>query len=509
MKILYSVLFTLIFFSSNGQVLKLNTLIKGKLIHYSPIVNESSDILGYFYVYDHGKASKDVFDYAYVLLDKNLNLVCSGDFQEVKWTSALFGSPKLGIEVEYLDNKICIKLCESNDEFFKYFLRYRFLDLKTNKLTENYQYRNDSLFYTEEIKRTLSNASVNKELVPAQGIGVFAYTVPERSDYKKLLKNNKSDMKMHMYDLNMNKKWEHKFDREGQLNFYKLYSDSSLLVLNVTNFALKSIKSPFHSIKALDANTGKELYDVTFSGNGQTIKAIDNVKTDGSMLVLYGRYGTKVDGEVLDDDEALGLFKTEINLKTCNIVNEKSISWLDIGQYLGYPMHKNGVNKRSYAKPFVHEFLKLSNNESIVVIENYADGRPIIRDLIIMKLDSNFAPITHEYIEKDNRIGLTASGKTIKRYGQFDYHFSQSLDEQDEILFFFNVNKKGTSYFSKTNEYNILSYLDQKFNYQKIELKTDMSQIYPMPAKKGYMLLLEIFKDESKGSELRLEKVNL
>ena len=154
MKILYSVLFTLIFFSSNGQVLILNTLIKGKLIHYSPIVNEKSDILGYFYVYDHGKASKDVFDYAYVLLDKNLNLVCSGDFQEVKWTSALFGSPKLGIEVEYLDNKICIKLCESNDEFFKYFLRYRFLDLKTNKLTENYQYRNDSLFYSEVIIST-------------------------------------------------------------------------------------------------------------------------------------------------------------------------------------------------------------------------------------------------------------------------------------------------------------------------------------------------------------------
>ena len=85
MRFIYVMTFTLCFTMSNSQVMKLNSFIKGKLIHFSPINNSNSDIYGYFYLYDMGKADKKTYDYEYALLDKNLNLVCTGQFQEKKY----------------------------------------------------------------------------------------------------------------------------------------------------------------------------------------------------------------------------------------------------------------------------------------------------------------------------------------------------------------------------------------------------------------------------------------
>ena len=58
MRFIYVMTFTLCFTMSNSQVMKLNSFIKGKLIHFSPINNSNSDIYGYFYLKNAKKRKK-------------------------------------------------------------------------------------------------------------------------------------------------------------------------------------------------------------------------------------------------------------------------------------------------------------------------------------------------------------------------------------------------------------------------------------------------------------------
>jgi hypothetical protein len=510
MRFIYVMTFTLCFTMSNSQVMKLNSFIKGKLIHFSPINNSNSDIYGYFYLYDMGKADKKTYDYEYALLDKNLNLVCTGQFQEKKYSS-LFGTTYLMVNVNYIHDKILIKIFETYDYSTELFVRYRYIDLNTNTLSPNYQFKNDSLLIGREINRTYASANENKDLEPAQGIGIFNNINISKYEYKDIIKKEEkyNNRKIFMFDDNFEIKWEHKIDKLGQVNLTKLYSDSSILVFYTTNYETKSQNTLFHTIKVLEAKSGLIRFEVLISGKGKSIKSFDKIHIDKDKLSLYGKYGEKINLDELLDIEAQGLYTLELDINTGEVIKDKSISWPEIGLYLKQPMYKDGKIKKTSASPFVHEFVPLSNGKSIVVIETYEVGRPILRDLIFLTLDDNFSPVENMYIEKNNRIKLKGSGSYLKLYNQFDYYFSQSLDEVDEFLFFYNVNKKGVNIFSKSNDYHILSYLNNKFNSQKIELKTENSQIYPLPAKKGFILLLEIFKDSQKSSELRLERINL
>ena len=288
MRFIYVITFTLCFTMSNSQVMKLNSFIKGKLIHFSPINNSNSDIYGYFYLYDMGKADKKTYDYEYALLDKNLNLVCTGQFQEKKYSS-LFGTTYLMVNVNYIHDKILIKIFETYDYSTELFVRYRYIDLNTNTLSPNYQFKNDSLLIGREINRTYASANENKDLEPAQGIGIFNNINISKYEYKDIIKKEEkyNNRKIFMFDDNFEIKWEHKIDKLGQVNLTKLYSDSSILVFYTTNYETKSQNTLFHTIKVLEAKSGLIRFEVLISGKGKSIKSFDKIHIDKDKLSLY------------------------------------------------------------------------------------------------------------------------------------------------------------------------------------------------------------------------------
>ena len=77
------------------------------------------------------------------------------------------------VNVNYIHDKILIKIFETYDYSTELFVRYRYIDLNTNTLSPNYQFKNDSLLIGREINRTYASANENKDLEPAQGIGIF------------------------------------------------------------------------------------------------------------------------------------------------------------------------------------------------------------------------------------------------------------------------------------------------------------------------------------------------
>jgi hypothetical protein len=510
MRILLAFIFLFSLVEINGQTVKLNTLINGKVIHSSTIVDSNEDIFGYFYLYDHGKSDKNIFSYRYVVLDKNLNLVTEGEFQEMKYSNFILGTLDLSIQVKYFKDKIWIRIFETDGSYDTYFERFRFIDLKTNELSRNYQFRNDSLLINKEIPRKISTIYTNRRIIPAYGIGFYNDVNVNIYDYKSYLKiDDENKRKILMFDDQFKLKWEYPLVKNGQINLEKIYSDSTILLLVATNYDSKSYKSVNHSIKALDAQTGLEKFEVGFSGRDKSFKIIKNAKVQNGKLFIFGLYGSKLLNVGLDVDETQGMFKTEIDIKTGEILSENSLSWKELGTYFSIPVYTNGTTISGSRCPFIHEFVTLKDGQSVCVIEYYQENTTKIRDIVFLKLDENLKPQFHERVDKENRIKIKSNGVGIKNYGEFDYYFSQALSTEDEFLFFFITNKTGTSFFSKKNEYNILAYLDGQFQHQKIELKTGESQVYPMPAKKGYMLLLEVFKEENKSSELRLEKINL
>jgi hypothetical protein len=507
MRILFAFIFIFSLAEINGQKVKLNTLINGEVIHSSTILDSNEEIFCYFYLYDHGKVDKNVFNYRYVVLDNNLNTVTTGEFQEIKYTNAIFGALDLGVRVKYFKDKICIRIFEFNSmgEFFE---RFRYIDLKTNELSPNYQFRNDSLLVNKEIPRKNINSAINKRIIPANGVGFYNDVNVSLYDYQKQFnKDEKKPRKIFMYDGQFKLKWEHILVNKGQINLEKLYSDSSTLLFLATNFETKSIKSKTYSVKSLDVHTGVEKFDITFSGNDKSHKILKNFKVINGKLILYGLYIPKLTGLFFKQIDAHGLFKTEIDLNTGKILSDHTLSWKELGDYFKIPVYINGESKSGNTCPFVHEFVILNDDESVCVIEYYVHKK--VKDIVFIKLDENLKPMLHERIEKENRTNISYDGSNFKNSGDFDYYFSQALSNENEFLFFFITNKSGASFFSKNNEYNILAYIDGKFEHQKIELKTGESQIYPMLAKKGYMLLLEVFEDKKKSAELRLERVNL
>jgi len=76
----------------------------------------------------------------------------------------------------------------------------------------------------------------------------------------------------------------------------------------------------------------------------------------------------------------------------------------------------------------------------------------------------------------------------------------------DLFVFYANNEKEGKRGKKKPDyKLGIVTYIDGKFENEKISLKTSDGQIYPMKAKNGYIMLREVSNNDV---EFRLEKIN-
>jgi len=136
MKKIALLLFVIISGLCFSQIVELKKLSTGKLADASVLYDRNNDdVYGYFYIFEKDKVSKTEYSYEYVLLDKNLNKVCSGEFKENLSFTKSYGQWYFSFSSVYRNGFISIGMIMKPNWYFIP-SKYRLLDVKENKLSD-------------------------------------------------------------------------------------------------------------------------------------------------------------------------------------------------------------------------------------------------------------------------------------------------------------------------------------------------------------------------------------
>lgn len=541
-----ALLFLMLLFSSAtySQVIELQELSNGELIQSQPLYNKTQDdIYGYFFIFKKDRLDKKEFLYEYALLDKNLNKVLSGDFTE-----------KLGdygkiIEVHgiYRDGYISFKIDEKLGRLAAPVrTRYRLLDIKENSLSDGFVLSKDlEKIYNEELK------SARESTVFTLWPNSFGYHLitplesnVESGMFSMVAKNGDIEARkrgVFYFDEKLNPVWSFDYNKNGtrkqyeEVTFLNNKNHSDVLVgrrlYNGTkNEKLREKGELFNTFLFFNKETGKLISELSPSGN----KKADGIEAkDVSSINIYLNSNEKVtflnrimSGKnkkfVLDEEKIIGFSKSEYDIVTGKELNRHFFTWDKLSEHLpineyGYIVEKGEPNSYLY----FHDALLKSNGNFIFITEQYKtltgsifiNGSQGVKvsDMILFEVDKNMNLVQYKRISKqakNTRIGIKMQGTDADKFGYFDYAGYQELGEDDYVFFYFNKQRPEDEG-KKQWVLGIVSYVDGIYKEQKLPLKSkEGSELSVASAKNGYILIIEKFKDRSKGTEMRLEKIN-
>ncbi|MBW3520409.1 DUF6770 family protein [Flavobacterium sp. NKUCC04_CG] len=542
MKKTLSLLILLLSSAIYSQVVELQKLSTGELIESQPLFNkEEDDIYGYFFIFKKDKIAKKEFLYEYVLLDKNLNKVLSGDFTE---KLGAYGK-LIDVSCIYRDGYISFKI----DERFVSIgaivrTKYRLLDIRENSLS-------DSFVLTESLEKdyTEESKSIKKSTVFTFRPNSFGYhlnTPLENNGDSGLHNINQMGYAtapsrakgIQFFNAQLNPLWSYSYNASGEKKQYEAVS-----FLNNTNHSdvligrryfhgsknedLLKKGQLFNSFLFFDKETGKLISEIAPYGlkkaagiQAKDISTIDvylNSNEKVSFLDRIMSEDTKT--FLLDEKKIIGFSKSEYEIATGKELNRNFFKWTQLAPHLsinehGYINEKGEPN--SYL--FLHDARLKSNGNLVFVTEQYKtlsgnafmngmEGVKIF-DMILFEVDKNMNLLQYKRIDKGTksvRNGVKMQGTIANYFSVFDYSGYQDLGDDNFLFFYFNK-QKPESGGKKQWVLGIVSNIDGSFTEQKINLKSkDGSELSIQPAKKGYIMIVE---NIGKTSEIRLEKIN-
>jgi hypothetical protein len=508
--------------TSFSQLVKLAELSAGKLVNGTELFDrETDDIYGYFYIFQKDKLNKTENLYEYTLLDKNLNNVSSGEFKESK----LYKGKSYSFTPVYRNGFISIGI--RDDGFLNLGnLTYRLLDIKDNKLSDDFTLLPDlTKKYNPEI--------VNKK----NEIVYFTY------------KPNSFGYTLYYWDFNkiyfVNEKldtiWSYSYNEGGRnideytsISFFDDYDKHNKNIV----VAFKSLEGKANDKKIkkgqqsnsylfFDKNNGKLLSEIFPFSRPSKVAEIKDVSInsyfvdEAKQTVTFISRTINSKKVIMDEDLIQGFSKTEYSLTDGKELKRDYFSWSQLSQYLnidedGYVREKDDPNCYLY----LHDVLKKDNGNTIYIMEENKPSATVkigsayrakVNDLFFMELDSNMKVVQFQRIDKEKKTVkevVPMTGSTIEELGYFDYSGYQDLGNDNYLFFYYNKQKPEDGG-KKQWILGIVSYIDGKFSEQKLPLQSeDGSDMLITPAKKGYIMIYETFKDKNRSPELRLEKIN-
>lgn len=492
----------LLCFNTNAQITNLQKISNGKLYDEAEIKDENNNIKGYFLLFETDKIAKETYSLEYVVLDENLTKVTNGFITEMKYSSWLVSADVISVEVSIFNNKLLIQFSDNSDGI-KLFNRYRILDLKTNILSEMFNYYKDKLNINPVTNRKITNL-VESEAYKILGIQNVGLVVDKNK------KDKFSDEKsLICYDENFKQKWKIDYETEknqfGNKELKFLKSDNDNIVF-FNHYTKGEYYKPTVSILLFNSKTGALNKEYFFPNEDKNSYKVVDCSVANNQVVLLGNYSKKQDYGNISDEENTGLFKIVLDAKSGKVIKETYNNWANMAS-------KFAIDKYGYIKKegniFIHNMLELSDNKIIVVCEAFSNSPIKTNNMYFLELSKNLDLTQVFEIEKfRNKFpGTSDHSNNIKKYGLFDFMDYQNMGD-DEFLFYFNDNEKNTKNRKKSTIFGIVSYSNGKFNKQSLNLKTEISSINAFSAKKGYILLSENFDEKDKPTELRLEKIN-
>ncbi|MDR1876802.1 MAG: hypothetical protein LBQ84_04190 [Flavobacteriaceae bacterium] len=522
----------LLSFPAFSQMVELKKLSAGKIITRTMLYDhEKEDVYGYFYIFEKDKISKKEGLYEYVLLDKNLNKVISGEFKEQKLSFLKY------FYFYCIYKKGFISITVQDALLMNYSLRsrHRLLDVKENKLSDSFTWLPDLTKEYNPVDRK------GKEYVSFFFHNNFGYQLFTPMETYKKLSGERNEI--HFINEKLEPVWSYSYNKEkNKTEYNSIYfvdSDNkhnNNIIVAARHFngkgneaKIKRGELPQANFLFFNKNDGKLITEISTLGKKTAEKEIKDVAghkifvNEQKNVVTFINRTMNTKKVILDEDLIQGFSKIEYSLSDGKELKRDYFSWNQLSDHLdidenGYVREKDDPN--GYLYP--HNTLMKENGNIIFILEEY---RPLrgsvvlsisspgakVNDLFLVELDKDMKLVQFKRIEKEKktiRNGIKMSGSLVDYYGYFDYAGYQDLDNDNYLFFYYNKQEpEGGG--KKQWMLGIVSYIDGKISEQKLPLKSeDGSRMTITPAKKGYVIIYETFKDKDRSSELRLEKIN-
>lgn len=506
MKKLLLLLCLLITISNVAQIQKLSALSSARFLDSRIIYDDNSeDVYGYFLLYQKDVKSSTEIELEAILLDKNLNKVGAKIFTIPHVSYWVYkGVPEITF-VQKRGNQLLVNITEMPSQyyggiFYTYgFAELRILDLKTFDIKPLIKNNLD-------INVTKKMADVNLKRPTKNGFLTYNVNIDDAMGQNNKYLKKITEFKF--FDNDLKEKWTFKYNQDPNSKSYSVYTfsteDKNDMVFYKRFYEKKSDEFPDETIEFIDANTGLSKFNYSIKGN-VLVKRIFFTK---DKVIIYSMECLANKKDLFKYDKITGLQKIVLDRTTGKEISYNKMEWSALGT--NFETNEFGESKKGEYLQFLSFKYNDKTGKTAIFAEGYKPNRNSkILDAYLLELDEKMKVTQFTVVPKfRNKIdNVTAFGEVLEGYDAFDFLYSQSLPNNDGVVFYYVDNEKGTDQGRRKNNFvlGIVTYVDGKFDQQKITLKTKEGRIVPLKAKQGYILLRETSKTDT---ELRLEKIN-
>jgi hypothetical protein len=498
-------LFSLVFFFSHAllaqEKLSIDKVYSVYLRNSGPIL-EGEQIKGYYFFYQSDKIDKTTNEYTLQLLDANLSKIKDIKFQDSKNISLLESSYNGdGIGFLFYDNDINtmdFRLYGTDGK--KKFNYTRLIDKRTEALINMY-------------KAQKSEEGENQNVFDIKGKGfVCVFPVREGKQYS---------YEVDFYASEKKKKWTYvPTDEEKWASAQFLGASDSIAFVEVLKKE-KLLKGKIQSfLLGINLHNGKKAFEVSTESGGNKILPMNiSLLNNSKEFLLMGPYYGSEDRILQDKSDGLGVWSMNNKGKILKVDSKGRVD------ELGYVFFHDIIATEDGRIFAIGEgYKKAANAGGIALnvigaalgggVRGSGNTKIIVTDMLLLELSQDFKVAKAEIYEKNNN-SMAIPGTDFssphtmalfaKAFGAFDYLFTQT--GKNNASFY-----TGYTDYEKTKEYkgltfHSISYNEGSVTTDKINLKTSASSIRILPAKPGFVLMVEYFKKDKK-LDLRLEKIN-
>lgn len=507
-------LFTPLLFSQakNISTLSLYDFLDSRIIYE----DNGQDVYGYFLLYQKDQVNQNVFDLEFVLLDKNLNKVASDSFQQVRFNVfSIRGSTGI-----YYAQKIGDKLYLSIGEAYTQtrgiasdlgVISLRILGLNDYKMSDAFLLKDNSSVANKN--NVIDEFAGNYFMKPTKNNGFIVFDEPAISSYRRTLTNSMESLKrlqrLTFFDFNMQARWSKDYNEvqsDASFLVYRYHAgDKNDLVLKKYKFMTGVDKNPIQSYEVVDATDGATKFELPSSKDQYLLDVVD-IKFEIDQIIFYAALNEFNPDKIFKQGSITGYLKLVFDRKSGKELSADYFLWNSLADK--YKIDRYGMIE-DYGFLHFHDFETLKNGQSLVVAEAFQSRNiTLVLDLFIFVFDEHMK--IKDFIKVDkfkNSLYLkNTNGKNLAASGAFDYLYNQNL-KGDDFIFYYTDNEKQLKEPTLNSKWvmGAITYIDGVFGFEKISLKGQHGNIYPVKAKNGYVLLKE---GSVEGTMLRLEKIN-
>lgn len=476
-KILFLFLGLLATISTKAQSYSVLSSASGSLVSFESIYDEDSELFGYAEVRKLDLIDKLTESYKYVILDKNMNTICSGEFNETLVKKQCY---KRLSQIVYCDDKLLFNLREYFD-LGPVNNSYQILDIKENKIISKGIF--DAKSEDSENLKKLHNSYIAKYFSDIPKLGYVTMDFDSKEE----------GMLISAMGFDGKTIWNQPTKVAEEKHKYKyslLNANADYTIINATKY--KSSRKISDYVLILDSKTGKEVAFLQISNDDYTTLSY-NLKIIKDQVITVGKYYEKDKRDEVEYDESLGLYRQVIDIKSGKLIKKDFLPYEKFGNL---DINENGKIKKEGYLSFQRVEINPDGSYFVLAETFIPKSRGAIYSaLYTFQLNKDFVPTKVTAFDTERTRGSK-------------YSFSQKLTaSKGKAYFFYDKNE------DRKTELNVLTlnYASGDILQTKMPINNSNSSISVVPAKLGYVGLMEYFKNpkkEGKSMEIRLEKIN-